>query len=365
MISNTRIEMVSAQLIDHHALQKQYRVLPRDMKIFLHNVSAIEPRDQELFVSIGKLSYIIQTNQLTLLTLDRDTITDLDVTPEELESAISTALEQDRESVLRYNTELLLLDAVFNVYIEKLLNRFGSIHLVVSRGLQHQTIGRLEKERQTLNRITTSASQARDAITYLLDSDLDILRLCFANQRVHAQSHQLNCVLNSSPFHLMQLGLPSDSEDSSSSDSVEDEDFPVRLNVLIDFMETHLFRLQELIAQAESVEQTISSHISFERLHLARRRNLFLYLDLLISILSCGFVVANSIGIVLGANVLNPWNDAPPGPLLRRTTGQFLAINFLILVFGWFGFTFAASCIMSYLMTRRRKGRKGSYRPSS
>ncbi|ESU38234.1 Metal ion transporter CorA-like divalent cation transporter family protein [Giardia duodenalis] len=317
------------ELVPNEPVTESQRTYPMgisgaDLKLFQHDVTTIEPRDKYVIISINYTSYIVKRDCLTVVVLtagmsEKDAVhMGKKFESEALKRAYEEEVKNMYDTELRKYSELLYIGTILRYEVTRLKNSLEKAQELITQ-LSKVVPDDLKKSVEDINSLGGQASSLINAFKYLFDDDLEVLALCFENQVSRRKKLERDNALTNQPFHFPKYGIQTDSETSDSSESISDEDYPVPLDAILTFLEKYYFEVQSIGSTAIILKQKITDAIFFRQLQLDTKRNFFLGLDAVLGIISCGCLIVTGVGNFFGANVLNPWNFSPPGPLSTQS----------------------------------------------
>ena len=315
----------SLKLIPNEPITESQRAYPvgvskADLKLFQHDVTTIEPRDKYVIISINYTSYIVKRDCLTVVVLNTGmskggaTCNGEKFDCKAFERAYNEELKSMYDTELRKYAELLYIGTILRHEVTQLKDSLEDAQELITQ-LSKAVPDDLKKSVENINSLVGQASSVINAFKYLFDDDLEVLALCFENQVSRRKKLERDNALTNLPFHFPKYGIQTDSETSDSSESISDEDYPVPLDAILTFLEKYYFEVQSIGSTAIILKQKITDAIFFRQLQLDTKRNFFLGLDAVLGIISCGCLIVTGVGNFFGANILNPWNASPRGPL--------------------------------------------------
>lgn len=332
-----------------------------DLKLFQHDVTTIEPRNKYVIISINYTSYIVRRDSITVVVLNAGISTETsNGKGKQFEiEGFKTAYEEETKGMndteLSKYPELLYIGTILRYEVSRLIDSLKRAQDLTAQ-LSNSVPDDIKESLENINSLECQSSSVINAFKYLFDDDLEVLALCFENQVSRRKKLERDNVLTNLPFHFPKYGIQTDSEASDSSESISDEDYPISLDVILTFLEKYYFEVQNIGSTAVILKQKITDAIFFRQLQLDTKRNFFLGLDAALGIISCGCLLITGVGNFLGANVLNPWNFSPPGPLSTQNNSfpDIVSVSLLIACPAII-FIIANLLILFFIMRKNRK----------
>lgn len=308
-----------------------------DLKLFQHDVTTIEPRNKYVIISVNYTSYIVRRDGIKVVVLNTGVSTETCASKErqfeieKFKSAYEEEVKGINDTELSKYSELLYIGTILHYEVSRLkasLEKAQNLVTQLSEGVPDD----IKESLENVNSLIEQSSSVINAFKYLFDDDLEVLALCFENQVSRRKKLERDNALTNLPFHFPKYGVQANSEASDSSESISDEDYPVPLDAILTFLEKYYFEVQGIGSTAIILKQNITDSIFFRQLQLDTKRNFFLVFDAILGIISCGCLIITGVGNFLGANILNPWNFSPPGPLSTQNNSlpDIVSVSLLI-----------------------------------